>query len=242
LRIERFVPPPLKNPYRRLRSALKNMEFGHRNADIFDEIYRRRCWGGQAADGELYSGPGTYDPSVAQYVDFVLGFIEQREISTIVEIGCGDFAIGRRYAGKVDHYLGIDVSSLVVENNSRHFASETVTFIQGDAGELDVAPADLCIIRQVLQHLDNASIARILRKCSAHRYLLVTEHLPGDEHLVAPNLDKRAGPDTRLVFGSGVYVECPPFNLSGQTVLSLPVEVLQAHPGETLRTTLIVNS
>ena len=63
------------------------MEFGHRNADIFDEIYRRRCWGGQAADGELYSGPGTYDPSVAQYVDFVLGFIEQREISTIVEIG-----------------------------------------------------------------------------------------------------------------------------------------------------------
>jgi SAM-dependent methyltransferase len=238
MRIERFVPAPLKNPYRRLRSAIKNMEFGRSNTDIFDEIYRRRAWGGPDDDNP-YSGPGTYDPSVPEYVAFILSFIEKNDIRTIVEIGCGDFAIGRLYASKVDRYVGVDVSSVVVENNRLRNSSDTISFIHGDACDLNIEPADLCIIRQVLQHLDNGSIKRILRKASRHRNTLITEHLPSALQLSAPNRDKRPGPDTRLIFDSGVYVELPPFNQAAETVLSLPVHVMQAHPGEIMRTSLI---
>jgi SAM-dependent methyltransferase len=242
MRIERFVPAPLKNPYRRLRSAIKNMAFGRRNSEIFDEIYRRRAWGGPDNDATPYSGPGTYDPSVSEYVAYILSFIEKNRIKTIVEIGCGDFAIGRQYACKVARYVGVDISSVVIENNRRRNSSDTISFIHGDAGELDIGTADLCIIRQVLQHLDNSSIKRILRKAAAHRNILITEHLPSARHLNTPNLDKRTGPDTRLIFDSGVYVELPPFNQFAETVLSLPVQVTQAHPGEIMRTSLIKRS
>ena len=113
--------------------------------------------------------------------------------------------------------------------------------MHGDASVLDIAKADLCIIRQVLQHLDNASIENILQKAAVHRHVLITEHLPSAEHLVKANVDKRSGPDTRLSFGSGVFVECPPFMRQGETVLCLPVEVKQEHSDEIMRTTLITN-
>lgn len=241
MRVERFVPAPLKGPYRRLKSALNNAEFGRRNTEIFDEIYRRQCWGSPHHDTGLYSGPGTYDPAVPEYLDYLLTFIREYKIRSIVEIGCGDFAIGRCYADKVNSYVGVDASSLVVERNRESYETRGISFVHGDGGELEIAAADLCIIRQVLQHLDNDSIESILRRTAVHRYVLVTEHLPAPGQLESPNLNKRSGPDTRLIFGSGVYVELPPFNRKGETVLNLPVEVAQAHPGEVMRTTLIVN-
>ena len=238
--IEKLVPGPLKNPYRRLRSAIKNRAFGSSNQQVFDEIYRQQAWGA-AEEGGIYSGPGTYDPSVQAYVDYLIDFIDGHKVRSIVEIGCGDFSIGRQYAGKVASYLGVDASSMVIRQNQERFATDRISFVHADAAATEFPAADLCIIRQVLQHLDNRSIARILANAEVHRFVLVTEHLPNAEKLVAPNLNKRAGPDTRLIFNSGVYVEQPPFNRKGEVVLTLPVAVAQAHPGEVLRTTLLTN-
>ena len=236
--IERLVPKPFKNSYRQLRSSIKNRAFGSTKEQIFDEIYRQQCWG-SSPDGKLYSGSGTYDPSVDQYLQYVTGFIEQHGIRSIVEIGCGDFAIGRQYAARVDSYLGIDASSIVVRSNQEQFATDKISFRHADAASTDLAPADLCIIRQVLQHLDNKSIAAILRKVALHKYTLITEHLPSAEFLVSPNMDKRSGPDIRIAFNSGVYLEQPPFNRHGEVVLTTPIAQPIRHPGEVLRTTLL---
>jgi hypothetical protein len=238
--IEAFVPRPLVNPYRRLRSSLKNRAFGKTNTDIFDEIYRCGAWG-SSAGAELYSGPGTYDQSVETYVELVLELIDRLHVRSITEIGVGDFAIASRYAGKVEQYVGVDVSSRVVDTNSRRFGTDTIRFVHGDASKADLPASDLCIIRQVLQHLDNQAILGILDKAKVHRRLLITEHLPGADRLERANLDKRTGPDTRLAFGSGVYVELPPFNRDVETVLTTPVSVARSQAGEILRTTLIEN-
>jgi Methyltransferase domain len=240
MKIEPLIPGPLKNPYRRLRSALKNGALGKSNAQVFEAIYRRSLWG-EAADGQAYSGSGTYDPSVETYVAFLRNFIKERQVKSIVEIGCGDFAVGRQYADDVQSYLGVDVSAFVIERNKAAFGREGVSFECADASEQDFPRSDLCIIRQVLQHLDNAAIVRILARSKAHGYVLVTEHLPPPSRLTAPNIDKRVGPDTRVTFGSGVYLEAPPFNREGEIVLSLPVSEPQAGPGEVMRTTLLTN-
>jgi len=42
---------------------------------------------------------------------------------------------------------------------------------------------------------------------------VISEHYPSAEDFVAPNLDKVHGGDVRAVFGSGVYLEEPPFSL-----------------------------
>jgi hypothetical protein len=238
--IEDHVPGPLKHPYRRLRSLLKNRMLGSSNAEVFDSVYRRGLWG-QTVGRDVCSGPG-YDPAAAPYVTFVRNFIAERGIRNLVEIGCGDFEIGQRYADAVQSYVGVDVSSYVIERNRRTFSRGGISFEQADASERDRPAADLCIIRHVLQHLDNATIGKILDRVKVHKFVLVTEHLPEPSRLLAPNLDKRPGPDTRLTFNSGVYLEHPPFNRKGETMLNLPVSEPQAGPGEIMRTTLLVNA
>jgi hypothetical protein len=37
--------------------------------------------------------------------------------------------------------------------------------------------AELIVVRQVLQHLDNKSIATILEKCKKYKYALITESI-----------------------------------------------------------------
>jgi SAM-dependent methyltransferase len=240
VRIEALVPVSLRPSYRRLRSYLKNRAWGRSNVQIFDEIYRLGAWG-RGDNSPIYSGPGTYDASVSNYIQFVRSFIEAHNITSILEIGCGDFAIGRHYAGLVQSYVGVDISSIVVRTNTERFASEKIQFVQADASKCPMPPTDLCIIRQVLQHLDNRTIVKLLRNTTRHKYVLVTEHLPSHHKLRRANLNKCTGPDTRLHFDSGVYVELAPFGYVAETVLALPVESPQFGQGEIMRTSLISN-
>jgi SAM-dependent methyltransferase len=203
-------------------------------------MYRASA-GNSPAGSETYSDSSTSNPTVATYVAFVRNFILQRRVETLVEIGCGDFAIGQRFAEKAERYLGVDDSSDVIERNRAAFGSATVRFAQADATREDLPPSDLCLIRQVFERLDNASIEQILTRVAAHRYVLVTEHLPAPGRMTAPNLDKRSGPGVRLAFQSGVFVEHPPFSRKGETVLSMPAAEPRMGPGEVLRTTLLTH-
>lgn len=240
--IEKLVPAPLRNQYRQLRSRIKNGRLGDDNAAIFDAIYRDHMWGEGDTSG-LHSGSGSYDPSVPAYVDLVQSIIARENVRSIVEIGCGDFAIGRQYAYGVEQYLGVDVAASVIAHNRKDHERDGVAFRHADAARDDLPPHDLCLIRQVLQHLSNADIAAIIARVATHRLVLITEHLPGAGALRKPNLDKSSGPDTRLTFGSGVYVDKSPFDQPGETVLEtlVPEAGLQAAPGELLRSTLIRN-
>src|SRR5690242_189516 len=62
--------------------------------DIFRKTYLQNKWGGEK--GEFYSGPGSYGDIVVAYVEFLAGYIEANKIKTVVDIGCGDFNIGRQ--------------------------------------------------------------------------------------------------------------------------------------------------
>ena len=68
------------------------------------------------------------------------------------------------------------------------------------------------IIRQVLQHLDNKSITKILDKIKSYKYVIITEHIP--KNIFIPNIDKSIGLTTRLEFNSGINIEIEPFNFN----------------------------
>jgi hypothetical protein len=72
------------------------------------------------------------------------------------------------------------------------------------------------LVRQVLQHLSNDQILKVLPKLKqSYKWLVLTEHLPLSEKFV-PNVDKPPGPDIRLSLvegGSGVVVTSAPFDL-----------------------------
>src|ERR1700753_1246473 len=71
--------------------------------------------------------------------------------------------------------------------------------------------AELYLVRQVLQHLTNDEIATVLKRLSPFPKVLITEDLS-----LTPTScthDMTHGPEVRSDFGSGVYVDQPPFSV-----------------------------
>ena len=185
--------------------------------EIFTDIYRQNTWGGDK--GTFYSGTGTANPNTSIYLDHLIAFIKKNNIRKILEIGCGDFSLMKQVTGQVTvDYTGGDVVEGLIHHHQSAFQNKNTRFIHLNAINDELPAADLVIIRQVLQHLSNAQIKKILNKLSCFKYVLITEHVPITAD-VEYNLDKIAGPHIRMRVNSGVFIEKPPFNMQNTRVL-----------------------
>jgi len=167
---------------------------------------------------------------VGPYCHQVEAFIRANDIRAIVDLGCGDFMVGSRLLDPLRDYTAIDIVAELLEENRRRYAGMPVTFLCRDIVSDELPDADLCLVRQVLQHLSNAEILHILPKLTKYRYTIVTEHVYIGRGL-RPNLDKPHGPGTRIPRRSGVFLECPPFRSNTTTLFVIPIakdEVLRA--------------
>jgi len=88
-----------------------------------------------------------------------------------------------------------------------------VKFISLDIVEDDLPDGDICFLRQVLQHLSNAQISKILPKLKMYNVCFVTEHYPTDNPAIVPNKDIVHGGGIRPYENSGVYLDESPFNV-----------------------------
>jgi hypothetical protein len=134
-----------------------------------------------------------------------------RHISSVVDLGCGDFRVGSQVLTPGLRYHGIDIVSKVVEHNARAYGSALVTFSCLDAISTDLPAADLCLVREVFQHLSNAEIAKVLERCRKFPYVVVTERVASADRFGTANVDISHGPNTRADIGSGVVLDAPPF-------------------------------
>jgi SAM-dependent methyltransferase len=205
------------------RAALAQRNRFRTNGDIFDGIYANANWGGKP--GDISSGYGSDGEIADSYVDAVVTFLRLINCASVVDIGCGDFRIGSKIAFAIPKYTGVDVSRIVIDRNKSLHNRDGVSFEVCDAEHDTLPPGDVCLIRQVLQHLSNRSIKKILdRLVMSYQYVVITEHLPARNAFRAFNLDKPTGGDVRPYFGSGVYVDQPPFNVSvDRVLLDLPL-------------------
>jgi hypothetical protein len=159
-----------------------------------------------------------------------------------VDLGCGDFRVGSQIVSEGMQYIGVDLVEPLIRYNSEHYASSSVWFLCLDIVSDNLPAGDLCLLRLVLQHLSNAEIQSVMRKAARYRYVLVTEHHPSPDSVIAYNRDKPHGGDTRVVDNSGVYLDKPPFGvLSLQRLLEVPATAHLRGEGEMLVTFLIQN-
>ncbi len=217
--IRGLVPLWLADAYRRLRHGRTWFDPRGRSVRIvFTEIYRRNLWGGHP--GELYSGPGSELAVAEPYIRAVTEYIHSHGIRSVVDLGCGDFRVGREVVAAAGvRYCGVDVVPELIERNQEAFGSELVRFACQDITRDSLPPADLCLIRQVLQHLSNAQIRAVLQNCSHYSGLIVTEHVLPEDKMILPNLDIRHGVETRVEIGSAVVLSALPFDLPVVEVL-----------------------
>ncbi len=209
----------------------------------FDHIYAAGLWG-RASDGTMSSGEGSRDAQVVgPYVEAMHALIRRfPQPVRLVEIGAGDFSVGAQLRLEVAGYVACDISSVIVEQNRRRFAaSPKVAFHVLDAVEDPLPPGDVVTIRQVLQHLSNAQIARIVPKLADYAAVVVTEAVPIDEDFTA-NADHQPGFSTRVIEShSGVDLALAPFHLPHvqSRVLCEPATGKE-EIGSRIRTTLYV--
>ena len=130
----------------------------------------------------------------------------------VIDLGCGDFNVSQHLVPYARLFIGCDIARAVIERNRQLFP--TVTFDQVDITRGPLPDADICIVRQVLQHLDNRRIVAALRKMVRYPIWIVTEHVPFGDNFT-PNIDMMAGCDVRVPVGSGVVLSAPPFNFHG---------------------------
>jgi len=212
----------------RRRNAARPIE------EIFREVYANNTWGGPR--GELCSGSGAAEEYAIPYAEAIGRFVEKHGIRSIVDLGCGDFSVGRLIASKRVRYIGVDVVDEVVRRNRDRHGAEGVEFVRLDITKDELPAGDLCLVRQVLQHLSNAEILSVIERTRGYEFVVVTEHLPPVKGASRPNLDKPHGADTRLLEGSGVFLEEEPF---GQRIVETLLEVPfrePLRPGERILT------
>ena len=206
---------------------------------IFQTVYEQREWGGEPGSA-FFSGEGSRGRPAQVYAAQMAKVLQGHTAElghppTIIDLGCGDFEVGRALVERLPGatYIGCDIVPELVAHNDKRFANERVSFRKLDMVTDPLPDGDVCLVRQVLQHLSNAEILAVLQKLK-HRYVYVTEGHP--TQLVGPvNPDKSAGGDVRFDwrrgFGRGVQLDHPPFNRPTEEVFRVA-----ASPRETIVT------
>jgi 2-polyprenyl-3-methyl-5-hydroxy-6-metoxy-1,4-benzoquinol methylase len=171
----------------------------------FEQIYATNEWGGG-------SGEGSFPIHTRGYVDFLQRFLAQRRVTSVVDMGCGDWQFSRSIQWGNINYRGYDVVRSVIEENCRKYSAPNISFhlYSGNAAELP--PADLLISKDVLQHLSDESVARVLPSLSRFKYSLLTNCVNPRGTTIPSDI---ADGDFRYL-----DLRLPPFNLAATEVFS----------------------
>ncbi len=112
---------------------------------VFTNIYKKNIWNGG-------SGPGSKVENAGPFLNYLQNFIDTQEISTIVDIGCGDWELMKtiRIPDNIK-YLGLDIVNHIIATNQKKYTRNNVKFeTVDDIKNLAAYKGDLLIIKDVL--------------------------------------------------------------------------------------------
>ena len=192
-----------------------------RRRRTFQSIYSRGLWGKD-------DNPAAADVYVCQMSVLLEHHAKQLGRSlAVVDLGCGDFRIGKALIERLPtlSYIGCDIVPELIAYNAERYSSSRVHFQTLDAVCDPLPEADVCLVRQVFQHLTNNDILSVLAHMP-YPCVYVSEGQPFRR--VGPvNPDKVVGASVRFDWrtgrGRGVELNQPPFDLPSQEVFRFPV-------------------
>lgn len=188
--------------------------------DAMDQIYDKKLWGG-GNEFDFYSGAGSHDSEIVDpYLKVVIAFLKSfREPIKVCDLGCGDFNVGKEIVKHTNAYIAIDIVENLIRRNKEKFISNNLKFHCLDIVADDLPSADCVILRQVLQHLSNDEVEKVVDKLAKFKYIMLTEHIPEGEFVA--NKDIISGQGIRLKKQSGVNLLVAPFNLQVKEIKQL---------------------
>ena len=167
------------------KSKLSNIDENTKDLiKVFTEVYETNQWGdNHNPNYEGSSGLGSavwYNKKT--YIPFIHTFLKKYKINSVVDLGCGDFRIGLLLYGKTNiDYTGYDAYKGVIDYNTDKFKKHKhFHFIHSDFTSVqarkNIKTSDLCIIKDVLQHLPTKTIIKFMdyiTKSHKFKYILL---------------------------------------------------------------------
>ncbi len=138
--------------------------------EIFTKIYKSNFWGGEKSPE---SGSGSTKIAATPYVEAVRNFIETHSIETVLDIGHGDWEMWGNFQFDDINYVGIDVYEDMTNKLNLNIGNKYRSFQFLNAVYDDLPKAELCITKDVLQHLPLNDIKTIIRKLNDYQYLII---------------------------------------------------------------------
>jgi hypothetical protein len=202
--------------------------------DVMNQIYEMNLWGGNQFD--FYSGIGSHDAKIIDpYLKVIIAFLESYNRSLIVcDLGCGDFNIGKHLTKYSKKYIAIDIVENLTKRNKNLYKDHNLEFYCLDIINDKLPSGDCIILRQVLQHLSNKDIEKVIKKITVYKYIILTEHIPLGNFV--SNKDIISGQGIRLKQNSGVNILEAPFNLKIKDQKQLEEHILENNKGRILTT------
>ncbi|MFT4806508.1 MAG: hypothetical protein ACI9YE_003742 [Psychroserpens sp.] len=179
--------------------------------DAMEQVYKMKLWGSNTS--AFYSGNGSHRPELVNpYINVLTSFLMTFKRPLVVcDLGCGDFNVGKALVKYTAKYIAVDIVEGLIVYNKEKFNEKDLEFHCLDIAVDDLPSGDCALLRQVLQHLSNAEVKRIVHKLTDFKYVILTEHVPEGDFI--PNKDIISGQGIRLKKQSGLSILTPPFNL-----------------------------
>lgn len=149
---------------------------GKTSEEAFTEIYNYGVWG-RNEYGEGTSGVGSLPETTETYRSFLQQFVDQYQIQSVVDFGCGDWSFSQMINWENVNYMGYDVVKHLIERNQAKFTRSNIHFFHADATKTGLPPADLLICKDVLQHLSNEDILSFITQLPKFKYCLITNDI-----------------------------------------------------------------
>ncbi len=187
--------------------------------DAMAQIYENNLWG--KSESGFYSGIGSHHPELVNpYIQAVRSFLTSFDTPLVVcDLGCGDFNVGKELVHYTKKYIAADIVPELIERNRETFTGDNLEFLFLDIASDELPSGDCVILRQVLQHLSNREVQRVVNKLADYKYVILTEHLPEGDF--TPNKEIISGQGIRLKKQSGLDLLASPFNLEVKEEMQL---------------------
>lgn len=175
----------------------------------FQEIYENNDWG-------YGSGLGSLEVNTRGYRAFLQHFISEKKITTVIDMGCGDWQFSKLIDWGGVNYQGYDVAPMVVSKNNVEFSKENVSFTLYSGNTAELPAADLLIVKDVLQHLPNQMVLDFLPILKQYKYVILT-------NCTNPKNANDVNNDIKLGDFRYIDLRIPPFSLDATLVYTMDV-------------------
>lgn len=142
--------------------------------NVFRNIYLNAIW----SQGESLSGPGSDLRNTSEYMSVLRNFLDLNKITSVVDLGCGDWQFSQHVNWDGIDYTGIDCFQELIDQVKK-YEKPNIQFRVLDFYENveSIPKADLCILKDVLQHWPDTMVNKFLtrvKELKLFKYILIT--------------------------------------------------------------------